>query len=172
MDDVICTKLQIDMLDCTAFTVRFIAFLRLLTLILSNNTIQIHHLSHNYHVETLSSQDLQKCLHNARVQVCAINLMYKFKKLALRKCFCPKILFFHFWLSIFQRCSSNVTMFSVSPYIQQLVLDVSKMHVSVHGKRPLVMSYFNKIGMNPGNVANIGDINGISFSSCIFYLKK
>jgi len=96
LDDVVCTKLQIDMLDCTAFTVRFIAFLRVLTLILSNNTIQIYYLSHNYHVETLSSQDLQKCMHNASVQVHAINLMYKFGKLTLRKCFCPKILLFHF----------------------------------------------------------------------------
>jgi len=26
--------------------------------------------------------------------------------------------------------------------------------------------------MNPGNVANLGDTNGISFSSCIFLLEE
>ena len=103
LDDVVCTKLQIDMLDCTAFTVRFLAFLRMLTLILSNNTIQIHYLSHNYHAETLSSQDLQKCSHNAGVQVCSISLMYK---LALKYSFSV------FDVSIFLRFGSNVIMFS------------------------------------------------------------
>jgi len=35
-------------------------------------------------------------------------------------------------------------MFCDSPNIQQLVLAVSKMHVTVHGQRPAVMSDFNR----------------------------
>jgi len=49
-------------------------------------------------------------------------------------------------------------MFSVSPYIPQLVLDVCKMHVAVHVQRTAMISDLTEVGAIPVNIENIGDI--------------
>jgi len=62
-------------------------------------------------------------------------------------------------------------MFSVMLYIQQLVLEVSKIHIVVHGKCPVVMSELTEFGVSQGNVLNIriattsGDIKFIKLGS-------
>jgi len=58
--------------------------------------IQIHYLLHNYHVETLSLQDLEKCLHSVRVQVCSFNLMYKFRSVFVLKYSFPFLTYLFF----------------------------------------------------------------------------
>ena len=58
-------------------------------------------------------------------------------------------------------------MFSVSLYIQQLLLDVCKMHVAVHGQRTAVISDLNEVGAITVNVANVGDIKFMKIRSVL-----
>ena len=121
------------------------------------------------HVDYLSSQDLEKCPHNATVQLRSVNLMHKFQRLTYGIAFVLKYSFSAFIEGIFRMLNSNVLMFSVSQYIQQLVFDVNKMHVATHGQRTAVISDLTEVGAIPVNVANVGDIKFMKFGSVLVF---
>ena len=60
-------------------------------------------------------------------------------------------------------------MYSVSPYIRQLVFDVSKMHVAIHVQRTAVISNLTDVGAIPVNVANGGDIKFMIIRSVLAF---
>jgi len=93
--------------------------------------------------------------------------MHKFQRLTYGSAFFLKYSFSAFIDCIIRMLSSNFLMFSVSQFIQQLVLDVSKMHVAVHGQRTAVMSDLTEVGAIPGNVANASDIKFMKIPSVL-----
>jgi len=60
-------------------------------------------------------------------------------------------------------------MFSVSPYIQQLVFDVNKMHVAVHGQRTAMISDLTEVGAIAVNVGNVGNVKLMKFRSFLAF---
>ena len=99
----------------------------------------------------------------------SINLMHKIQKHTNVIAFVLKYLFPAFIECFIRSLSSKVLMFSVSPYIQQLLLDVSKMNVAVHGQRTAVIADLNEVGAIPVNVANVGDIKFMKIRSVLAF---
>ena len=88
----------------------------------------------------------------------SINFINKFRRLTYGSAFFLNYSYSVFILCIIRSLSSKVLMFSVSPYIPQMVLDVCKMHVAVHVQRTAMISDLTEVGAIPVNIENIGDI--------------
>ena len=114
----------------------FIVFLKMLHPMLIEKTVRNIIWYTKKQTENLSTKYAGKCmLNNLTVRLVSENLMN-----SIETCIC-KCIGLKICVKFFEM---QFQIFSVSPNIQQMLFDVNKTHVTVHGQRPVVTSDLNR----------------------------